>query len=153
MSDVTLKMDGLEKLVKALKKKPPEIRVGILQDKAYRSDSKGVNNATIGAAHEYGTSKLPQRSFLRVPLGTVLGPRLEASGAVGKDELKEVVKQGTFLPWCHKIGVLAVDVVLGAFDSDGYGQWKPSDMTHKKNHQTLVESGQLRNSIFYDVKE
>lgn len=38
-------------------------RVGILQKNARRSD--GGDNVIIGTAHEFGTSKLPERSWLR----------------------------------------------------------------------------------------
>ncbi len=52
-----------------------------------------------------------------------------------------------------KVAVVAEGIVAEAFDTGGFGQWPPSDMTHKKVHQTLVETQQLRNSITSEVKE
>jgi phage gpG-like protein len=68
-----------------------------------------------------------------------------------KDVLNDVLKSGTFTPWLKKVAVLAEGIVADAFASGGFGKWPPSDMTHKKNHQTLVETQQLRNSITSEV--
>lgn len=153
---VELKMDGLEKLIKALKKKPPLARVGILGGKATRGaglSKSAVNNAEVGAFHEFGTSKLPQRSFLRIPISDNLDKRLQSSGALDKNVLQEVIASGTVIPWLKKVAVIAEGIVADAFDSGGFGKWQPSDMSRKDNHQTLVETTQLRNSITSEVKE
>ncbi len=162
MSDSTqLKTPGLDKIMKALGGKPPVGRVGILGDKTVRGENgegeqlskSGPSNAEIGAAHEYGTSKLPQRSFLRVPISENLASRLKSSGLTNKDTLKEVVKTGSVVAWLKLVMIEAEGIVIEAFDSGGFGKWKPSNMTKKKNHQTLVETQQLRNSITSEVKE
>lgn len=147
MSDYTLKIDGLEKLIKSFKVKPPVAKVGILGN----GESKGLTNATIGAAHEFGTTVLPQRSFLRMPLTQHLDKELESSDAFNEDLLKRVVAEKRLDPWVEVLGVLAVGVVMDAFHTEGFGQWPPSDMTHKTVKQTLTETGQLRDSISYEV--
>lgn len=157
MSDeaATLEMKGLDKLIKALKAVPPQIRVGILGDKSARTtptSKQAPTNATIGAAHEFGTSKLRQRSFLRVPISEHLAAKMENSGALDKDVLAAVIASGTIVPWAQKIAVLAEGIVAEAFDTGGFGKWKPSDMSKKKNSQTLIETQQLRNSITSEVK-
>lgn len=152
MSDVTLDIKNLEQLLKALKGKIPIARVGILGDKNPRTGG-GAGNATIGAAHEFGTSTLPERSFLRVPISDQLSKRLESSGAFDKDVLAEVIKLGNITPWLKKVAVLAEGIVADAFDSGGFGKWPPSDMRRKQNQQTLIETQQLRNSITSEVKD
>lgn len=154
--ETTLVTKGLDALITALKVEPPRARVGILGDKTLRKNAtKGAaaNNATIGAAHEFGTSKLPQRSFLRVPITDNLAKKMESSGALDKDVLAEVIREKSLLSWMKKVAVLAEGIVLEAFDTGGFGKWKPSDMTKKKLQQTLVETQQLRNSITSEVKE
>lgn len=152
MTAVNLKIDGLQKVLKALKVKPPVARVGILGNNALRSDGKGgPNNATIGSWHEFGTSKLPVRSFLRVPISEKLQKELEKSGAFTPEALSQVVKQKTLRPWVEKMAIVAEGIVADAFDTGGFGAWKPSDMQHKKVKQTLVETQQLRNSITSEV--
>lgn len=154
-----VKVEGLDKLIKALgMKKPPQARVGILGTHNARSskDSKANSNATIGAAHEFGTTKIPMRSFLRIPISENLNKRLESSGALDKDVLDQVIKAGTIIPWLTNVAILAQSIVLEAFDTNGFGKWKPLNpktLERKKVKQTLVETQQLRNSITYEVKE
>jgi phage gpG-like protein len=153
MSDgTTLDMTGLEKLIKALKQKA-RVRVGILGDSAPREGSGGASNADIGAAHEFGTSTLPQRSFLRMPITMLLDKRLKDSNILSVDNLRKVLKTGSMVDILKQVGIVAEGIVADAFDTGGFGKWVPSDMTRKTNHQTLVETTQLRNSITSEVKE
>lgn len=157
MSDdqTTLATPGLDKLLKALKAKPPTIRVGILGQKASRENTgneEGLNNAEVGAFAEFGNGDMA-RSFLRVPISDNLEKYMEKAGALDKDALKEVIRTGDLVGWAKKVAVIAETIVLDAFDSGGFGKWKPSNMKNKKNHQTLVETQQLRNSITSEVKE
>lgn len=159
MSDSDEKMEfnvkGLDRLIKALGADMPTIRVGILGKGGARNSSKGstASNAEIGMYHEFGTTELPQRSFLRMPLAEKLDKEMESSGAISEETMKEVIKSGTIMPWAQKIAGLAVSIVLRAFQSGGFGKWKPSNMTHKKNGQTLIETRQLANSITSEVKD
>jgi hypothetical protein len=157
---VRLSTPGLDKIIKALGGKAPVARVGILGQKVARGagdggtqkKSAGSTNAVIGAAHEFGTSKLPQRSFLRIPISMNLKKNLAEAGLTDKDTLKEVIASGTVKPWLEKVAIEAVGIVLEAFDTGGDGLWLQSNMKRKKNHQTLVETQQLRNSISYEVE-
>lgn len=149
--DVTMNVKGLDQILKALKGRLPVARVGILGSQA-RSGSKGITNATVGAAHEFGTSKMPQRSFLRVPIAEHLDKKLESSGALDKDVLNEVVKSGNVLPWVTKVAALAEGIVLEAFDTGGFGKWPKWKGDYSNNTgNILVDTQQLRNSISYDV--
>lgn len=146
-----LKTKGLDALLKALKNELPRVRVGIL-GKGNAREGGGPSNAFIGAMHEFGTTVLPVRSFLRVPITEHLEKEMKAAGAFTKETAVAVIKAGTMVPWLKKIGVLAEGIVQKAFASSGFGAWPPSDMTRKKVHMTLIESQQLRNSITSDVK-
>lgn len=149
---ITLDDERLTKLINAFSGKIPTIRVGIMGGgKNVRSDDKGSTNAEVGAAHEFGTSKLPRRSFLREPLINFLKKRLEAAKFFDEESIKLVIKEGSIYTWMKRIAILALDIVLGAFETGGYGKWRPSDMRNKKVHMTLVETQQLRNSITEEV--
>lgn len=157
----TVNVEGLDKLLKALKAKPPIARVGIIgESKNERSAKEGSKkepptNSEIGAAHEYGSPKhnLPQRSFLRVPLIDHLGSEMNKKGALGEEELKEVIKSGSIIPWMKKIAVLAEEIIQKAFDTGGFGKWPASNMKRKKVKKTLIETTQLRDSITSEVRE
>lgn len=149
---IELNTKGLDQLLKSFRN-PPSIRIGILGTKTNRSGKGATTNATVGAAHEFGTEKLPVRSFLRIPLTDQLDNYLEKAGAFDETVLKDVVRSGSLVEFAKKIATVAERVVLDAFDTSGFGKWQPSNMAHKKVQQTLVETQQLRNSITSEVKE
>ena len=142
---VEFKDFGLKALIDALGKDLPKAKVGVLGDKNSRKDSN--SNATIGAKHEFGEEGMPIRSFLRMPITNQLQKYLENSKAFTPDVLAEIIKEKSLDAWMKKVGVTAEAVVLEAFNSGGFGEWVPSNMKYKKNHQTLVETKQLRDSI------
>ena len=159
MSDAiySYKIDGLEKILKALRKKPPVCRVGILGDstrKPKEGEKKTSDNATIGAAHEFGTEHIPQRSFLRMPIAKGLNKEMEKSNLFDKDVLKEVIRTGSLVPWMEKAATCAEACVQDAFDQGGPGwpQWKDPNYSNNAG-QLLVDTKQLRESITSEVKE
>lgn len=151
--DTTLNVKGLEQLLKALKASPPQARVGILSGWDGRT-GKSSSNATIGAAHEFGTSKIPQRSFLRVPITDNLEKYMQRYGSLDQDAMKEVLKTGTVVPWLKKVAQLAEQIVLDAFSSGGFGKWAAWKNPQYTNNtgQLLLDTQQLRNSITSEVK-
>jgi phage gpG-like protein len=150
-ADDTVDVSGLGKMQKLLKQKLPVARVGILSGTA-RSD--GPTNADVGAAHEFGTSRLPQRSFLRMPLELKLNEFLGKTTAFNDDVLKSVMRSGSLKLWVQKIATVAKNVVLGAFDTAGYGRWAAWKPGYENNTgNVLVNTQQLRNSITEDVVE
>ncbi len=162
MSDtIVLNNRGLKQLIKAFKTDIPTGRIGILGGAKPREPEDGKaapkggepTNAFIGACHEFGTSKLPRRSFLRDPLSTNLDSHLKRSGAFKDSVLKEVVATGNLVGWLKAVMVVAEGVVAQAFDTGNQGKWKPSNMKYKTNWQTLVETHQLRDSITTEVKK
>lgn len=149
---IQLNTKGLDQLIKALKGKQPTARVGILGSKTNRGHNQ--SNATIGAIHEFGGAKMPQRSFLRVPIADHLQKQMESSGFFNKDVLQQVLKEGTIMPWLKKVAVLAEGIVAQAFATGGYGKWPAWKTPGYKNkgNRVLVDTGQLRDSISSEVK-
>lgn len=145
MSDVNFA--GLETLIKLLKGTNRQVKVGILQDTVHEGSTK--TNASIGAAHEFGTEELPQRSFLRMPIARRIDKELPKF--IGKKDFLTALKTKDLTPVLVKAGIAAEACVADAFDTGGFGEWPASNMQYKKNHQTLVETQQLRNSITSEV--
>jgi len=142
---------ALEKIMRAFKdSKGPSVAIGIMGSST-RSD--GQSNAVVGAAHEFGTSRLPKRSFLREPITENLDKKLYAGGKFSDAEMKQVIREAGLKAWLNRIAILSEQVVQEAFDTAFGGRWKRSNMKYKKNHQTLVESQQLRNAITSEVRE
>lgn len=151
MTDFKFDDKGFQKLISALKKDGPMARVGVLGNANTRSNA-GQTNAEIGAKHELGIG-LPVRSFLRMPIELKFKDEMKAVNMVSAKTLKEIIAAGSLLPIVQKMAVVGERCVLLAFDSGGFGNWRPSDMRYKKVHQTLVESQQLRDSITSEVVE
>ena len=141
MSELEFNDKELKKLIKQFSEKMPSVKVGILGQAASRPGEE-LNNAEIGATHEFGTvdGRIPQRSFLRMPIEEKL-----------YDELENVKmeKGSTVAEMAYVIGQAAVDVIIGAFASNGYGKWVAG-----KNKKTdiLVDTGQLAGSINFEIE-
>lgn len=157
--DVNIKVDGLDKLLKALKGKPPTVRVGVLGSKTARSNEGNgktqSTNAEIGAVHEFGLGDMPQRSFLRVPIMDHLQSYMQNVGSLDEETLKLVIKEGSVIQWLKQIGILAEAIVSDAFDTAGFGKWpgwKTPGYSNRAN-QILVDTQQLRNSITSEVQK
>lgn len=153
MLEVELKTGHLDRLIKSLSGELPSVKVGILGAKTARHGSTANTNAAVGLKHEFGQEGMPIRSFLRMPLTEQMQRYLDNSKAFTKDVLKDVLAELSIIPWLKKIGIIGETIVLDGFNSGGFGKWKPSIMTKKRNHQTLVETQQLRNSISSEVEE
>lgn len=150
-----LDVKGIDKFLKALSNSKPKIVVGILGANAsaqHAGSDKGITNAQVGAIAEFGTVKSPVRSFLRVPLSNNYFKALKNSGVLNKKSLQEIITQGSIVPLLEKGAVVAEAVVLESFETSGDGNWPPSDMRYKKNHQTLIETRQLVSSITSEVR-
>lgn len=143
---------GLKGLIRALSESSPTAKVGILGGGKARTEAF-TTNAEIGAKHEFGDDTVPQRSFLRMPITEKMQKYLDESKFFDEDAFKLIINAKKLTEWVKKFAILGESIVADAFDSGGFGKWKPSNMDHKKNEQTLVETQQLRNSITSEVKE
>ena len=153
-NDVKIKFDdkNLNDILRMLKK-DYRVRIGILGNKATaRHDSKsGLTNVETGTFHEFGTSKMPQRSFLWMPLKEKLRDEIK--------DMKKVVFKQLYVKkapdeFFKTLMSKALDIVEEAFNTNGYGQWKSLTAATKRRKErlnlspnTLVETGKLRNSI------
>lgn len=113
---------------------------------------------------------IPSRSFLRVPLLSKQGKERildkvvlsakdrelnKAIGEIGKASNKNFLKE-----LCEAVGMEAYNLVIDTFSLGGFPEkWQPTSEWSKQNRKynpanpTLVDSGDLRESISYEVKE
>lgn len=120
-----------------------KIVVGIVGD--------GVDSEVlkIAAAHEYGTDKLPERSFIRASfdadqdkLGSIV------SGQVNKVLLGQISADAA----ANAIGAQAAQLVQNFIDENRVKP--PSDFSKKTQHTTLYETGtHIRDRIAFKVEE
>ena len=141
---------GLGKILSNLQKKS-DILVGIFGN---------GTQATIGAAHEYGTNRagrgnkttIPQRSFLRKPM-MAAKPEIvkQASMAV-----KWVINGGDYKVAMNRLGLYAQGVSLDAFQTSFNKQWTPLKASTiarrtQQSSKPLIDTGALRRAVVYKV--
>ena len=151
-------LDGLNKLVKTLKE-DYFVRVGIIGTEAKtQHEGSSLTNAEIGTFHEFGSDKLPQRSFLEKPLREKLNFKNAAfRKATTKEAWKQIVNKGNQKKFMQNLGAYALKVIADAFESQ---DWQPLTERYVKQKEhtglstnILTATGQLRRSISFKVME
>ncbi len=103
----------------------------------------------IAAAHEYGTEKLPERSFIRASFDA----EKNTLGQIVSDSVNKVLS-GQLTPnaAANSVGAQAAQIVQNFIDDN---RVKPqSDFSRKTQHTTLYETGtHIRDRIAYEVVE
>lgn len=97
------------------------VEVGIFGDKSARTKD-GKSNAEIGFKHEYGVGKLPQRSFLRMPIN-YRRAQIFQEARLGPSSIQTPAAATTFL---QRVGAAAHNAVMEAFATGGWGTWPPN---------------------------
>ena len=136
--------------MREMKKK--HVAVGVLANSATsRVYEGGANVLQVAAANEFGTTRIPQRSFLKMPQELKAS---ELSKFIRKQMFKILegrqVEQGLGL-----IGTFAVNLSQDAFASGGFGNWPDiADETkeNKGSSAPLIDQGTLKNSVTYEVR-
>lgn len=103
----------------------------------------------IASAHEYGTDKLPERSFIRASFDADQAQLEEiVSGSVGKVLSGQMSADAA----ANAIGAQAAQLVQNFIDDN---RVKPqSDFSKKTQHTTLYETGtHIRDRITYKIEE
>lgn len=152
------------------------IKVGIIGEQAYQThEHTNLSNADLGAIHEFNV--LHRRSFLADSLLTNEGKRAIIKAVVKNNEaVAELMKKPTGDEYdttyreavkkvvnpemvANQIAVAAYDRVIEAFETEGFGKWeKTTEQSRKRRYgdpanPTLVDTGQLRDSISFEVKK
>lgn len=164
----TIKAD-LSQLEDMLKKLGGEfsVKIGIIGSAASETyPDSDATNAEVGLYNEFGTERIPPRSFLRMPLEM---HQKDLVKAMGKGEAKERIKSGDVKGFYDALGLAALEIVDQSFPTGGYGSWeanaeitvkggwmtstsgKPFYVKGKKSSAPLIDTGQLRRSISYQV--
>lgn len=125
-----------------------EVTVGIHEKEGAR-DAGGITNADAGFFNEFGTSRIPERSFLR--------STFDKGSKVYKDTSKEaaafVVRTGASLDKALAIlGLKVSSDVKEAIRSRIDPPNAPSTIAKKGSSTPLIDTGQLLNSIDFEVK-
>ena len=134
-----------------------KVRVGIMGTKNNRNDKSGQTNADIGFIHEYGRPAtkghpaIPMRSFLLMP---IVQKSDRIISEVVQDKMVKNLGDGNIVEVLTDLGIAAERAILDAFDTGGFGSWRPnapSTVRRKGSAQPLIDLGFLRKSISSEV--
>jgi len=129
------------------------VAVGLPASKvAGKTYEGGVSVVDVGAAHEFGTEDIQERSFLRAPfelkkpeINRAIEQACVAVGSGRKDAITAL----------NLIGVTARNISVKAFESGGYGTWpdiKDETKKAKGSSGILIDKGELRGDITWEVR-
>lgn len=126
-----------------------EVLVGIRGNAGNAED--GTPLAVIAAANEFGTARIPERSFLRSTVDSHQGDYEEELGqglarAVDGGGVQEVDRT------LRRMGVRAVADVQTTMRELDTPPNAPSTIERKGTDNPLIDTGQLRQSIDYEVR-
>lgn len=153
----TMRMDltGLKVLATGLKKLDDggyRIQVGVFGDKAARKQEKGesagMTNAEVGLIQEMGSVSrgIPRRSFL---LDTFTGHGKDLMVTL-KSDVEAFFKTGKVEEYLKRCGIACTNLVVDAFDTSGWGNWKPNapaTIAAKGSDKPLIDRGELWQAI------
>lgn len=136
---------GISALIKRVKT-PGTVDIGVI-DAGIHSDS-GLTVANVADANEFGTSTIPERSFMR----TTLKEKKKQIIALQKKLLKKIqsgemsTEQALGL-----VGEFTADLVSQKIVAIKSPPNAPATIAAKGSSNPLVDTGQLKNSITYEV--
>lgn len=153
---VTGDFSGLEKLIKNLGKKF-YTDIGIL-GKGGKTEKGGITLAGRGAVMEFGTdkagrnrdTKIPERSFIRMPLET----GQENIEKQIEPRMQKLIEEGDIKGVFVLIGIAGAGRIQEAFETEGFGEWediKESTKKSKGSDAILIDIGTLSQAITYRV--
>lgn len=146
---VTERDRGWNELRKSLGQQPMHVVVGVQGNDDAR-EGEGIGNVALAGVHEFGGGNVPERSFLR---STLAANKSNYETLVGK-LTKAVVENRIDLH--QALGLLGEKVVSDVRDRierDDLGvPLAQSTIDRKGSSVPLIDTGQLRNSITYEVR-
>ncbi len=140
---------GMDALLKQLGARMPVSVVGIIGDGSTRDDEGAPTNQQVGTWHEFGTGKIPKRSFIRDTFDINrkgFNKRLQKiAGQILTNKSNgrmEMARFGLYVEGVIKKRIAAgIPPALAAVTIARKGSSKP-----------LIHTGQLRNSIASEVR-
>jgi len=124
------------------------VNVGILAGTGQHEDSD-LTVAQIGFWNEFGTVTIPERSFIR---STINGQSKDIK-AVSQAQLKKVINgQTTSEKALGVLGAFTAGLIQAKFTDNDWAPNTTKTQNRKGSTTPLIDTGQLRQSISYEVK-
>jgi hypothetical protein len=124
------------------------VKAGIVGEQA-TAEHGDATNAEIGAAHEFGTATIPQRSFIRQAFRA---HKAEFQALAARLVRAVIMKTATVQQVLELLGAWAAGAIKATITSDGsFAPLAQSTIARKKSSKPLIDTGQLIGSITWVV--
>ncbi len=145
--------DNIMKFAADMASHAPHIAVGVVGSSAGAAHGEGVTNSGLAAVHEYGLG-VPQRSFIGA---TIDAKAVEYARSLADAYRKVMLSGGSVASLKNHVALKRVGLkVVGDIQrriSDGIAPANsPVTIARKGSSTPLVDTGQLRQSITFEVR-
>jgi len=149
-------LDAFKKRLELLRLRKSYVKAGVMSNKNARTQAGavGLSNAELASIHEYGLGHVPARPFIRPPFvankASYLDILRNAYGAAMKSNDPSGFRRALAL-----IG-MKMTADIKNYVTQGAGVPPPlaaSTVARKGSSRPLVDTGQLINSVSYEVVE
>jgi len=137
---------GIRALIKRTSK-GGTVQVGILAGEG-KHEGSDLTVAQVGFHNEFGTEKIPERSFIRLTINT----KSKEIKQVARNEYKKII-DGKSNPekGLGILGAFTAGLIQETFTSNNWVANAERTIEEKGSSNPLIDTGQLRQSISYKV--
>ncbi len=140
----------LDRLKKSLTgKRDRYVKVGFPSN---ATESDGTKTALVAAVHEFGSPSqgIPERPFVRPSLDKNRAKR----SALNKQNLKKVLNGGiTIDAALGQLGHMAAGDIQEEIRNGNFAPLKPATIQRKGSSKPLIDTGQMRQSVTYELEK
>ena len=136
---------SLEKTLEELKRL--EVRIGFQRGDA--EDENGVDMCDIAAWNELGTSRSPARPFMRQTVDN----HEDAINAMLLRKKREIISGVSAEQILKSIGLEMKDLMQAEIIEGDFAPNAPSTIRRKKSSRPLIDTGRMRQSVNFQIKE
>lgn len=119
---------------------------------ASAKEPDGASTAMIAAVHEYGVPHkgIPERPFMRTSLEKNRGKRK----ALNEQNLKKVLNGGMSVDAAlGQLGLMASSDIKQEIKNGSFAPLKPATTKRKGSSKPLIDTGQMRQSVTYELEK
>lgn len=151
-SKLSVDNKGLGQFAKNLSQ-PYYAKIGVLASGKANEVHNGTTatNAEIGVWNEFGTDKIPPRSWLRMPIEFKMP---EIKKFIASKPMQKLILAGRIQDALALLAVKGEQIIQDAFASAGFGKWTPnapSTIAKKGSSSPLIDKGQFRAAVTSEV--
>lgn len=127
----------------------PSVKIGVLEKSGNHDEAQGLTVADVASFNEFGTETIPERSFIRSTVDLKFNSYVEKSRML---QSKCVLQALSVKKALSVLGELIRADIINTINSGVEPENAPSTIASKRSSKPLIDSGQLKQSINYEIE-